>query len=172
MEEKGMSLRLSQKKVLLYFETNNSYPPISGGTIPLTFSDVNGFNSRIASYEFEINRNLRNMDTLVLSILEMTERFSSVDSSGLIVCQPMKRRSSGDIWKHILHYRTMANIFDVMASIYYMRGYLCSQYCGIVRKRVFWRRGTIESTHRGIANASITDEYGITFPTWENINVI
>lgn len=116
-----------------------------------------------------------NRRRLVMTIINMSEKYASVTETGLYETAPERNRSALDIWRHAKAIYPDIDVFGIMEAIYKLclSGELYGQYCGTVHRAVFYS----SATHYRDTRRRHPDElrwtcgdYRITFSTWENLH--
>lgn len=97
---------------------------------------------------------------------ESLHRSSSYKKGGRKQCRIYARRSSLDIWRHVIEFSPELSLFDIMRALYiseYQR-----QFCTRVKKRVFRYSETSDFL---TLRDNYPDEYGLVFSEWKNIGI-
>lgn len=110
---------------------------------------------------------LRGVNKLVFGALLATRVCISKDKiTNKYQTGKRKRRSSGDIWRHVISTNPEVTIFDVMTSLYNLgkwpNNVVGSDYCSDVNKQVFYFGGSSSQS-----NCYQVDEYGTKFDSWK-----
>jgi hypothetical protein len=137
--------------------------------VPLVFRGEGTFQNKYTRQVIDISAELstkESLDDKILFILQTTRSYGSYkkdDTSGYYESSASRRRSSLDLWRHLITYYPEYTIFDVMHSLYSLQlnRLVNNNYCHDVHRRVFlpgW-----------YGNYNAKDEYGLNFSDWENI---
>jgi len=109
-----------------------------------------------------------NLDNIVIICLKLARYIDSVRKNGdkfILETTAGRSRSSIDIWRHIISYKSEITIFEVMESLYRQREWLIGQYCHGVRRRVF----KLKEFSWGRLYLRSMDEYRSYFTQWKDI---
>lgn len=108
------------------------------------------------------------VDSMVLRCLKLTELYPSLNTeSKLKETRNGRRRSSIDIWRHIIFFFPEVTLLQVMKSLYNVQDDLYGSYCYDVHRRVFFlKNGSLFTGLSGVTSTDEEDEYGLTFDDW------
>lgn len=116
----------------------------------------------------------KDLDDAIIKCLHLTFLYDSYrEDENIFETSRSKWRSSLDIWRHVKHYLPDTNIFEVMESLFRQRKQLSGHYCPNIHRRVFKLSKDYNNHGLMIYNydgSLVTDEYGLNFYDWENIN--
>lgn len=143
---------------------------------PLLFMNYKSQIVRIPDSELKFNKDgSPNRRRLVMSIISMSEKYSSVTEAGVYETSAERNRSALDIWRHAKAIYPDIDVFSIMEAIYKLclNGELYGQFCRTVRRAVFYSSGS-RGRHIGSRDRDelrwLCGEYRITFSTWENLH--
>jgi hypothetical protein len=137
---------------------------------PLFFQDAHKKKHEIPKGELKFNRSgTPNRYRLVLSILDMTAKYYSVDGDGKVETPPEANRSAIDIWRHAIALYPDMDIYRIMETIYRLcdkeeeEGALVfGQFCWMIKQSVF-RNFRVRTTDMDFS----CDEYDMAFGDWK-----
>lgn len=117
----------------------------------------------------------KTLEELTLNCLDLTNRYSSINLKGRVETSPERRRSSLDIYRHVIYFNPEITVFDIMSILYKNKKLLFGNYCYQVHRRVF---KLMKNVHHyaywdepsRLSNLRKHDEYGLIFSDWKNIN--
>jgi hypothetical protein len=109
---------------------------------------------------------------LVLSILLVSRTRTSANSDNIAETSPGRRRSSIDIWRHVLYFRPEVDILEIMRTlvdIVKTDRRVSTIFCGQVVRRVFRLYDKVPSTQN--YDNEYMDEYNLHILDWEFIGM-
>jgi hypothetical protein len=137
---------------------------------PLFFQDAHKRKHAIPKEELKTNRTgTPNRYRLVLSILDKTAKYYSVNGDGKVETPPEANRSAIDIWRHAIAIYPDIDIYRIMETIYRLcdkeeeEGALVfGQFCWMIDQSVF-RNFCLKTTNMNFP----CEEYGMEFKDWK-----
>lgn len=127
------------------------------------------FEQRIKEFEdrIDIDSKINTVEDRVLFLLFMCENYETASRSSYPQCRMGARRSANDLFRLYKHYFTddsSIEVIDIMRALYKLvsNDSIGGQYCGNVRKMVFWYGGET------VYDDDIS-EFGVGFEDWGNL---
>lgn len=105
---------------------------------------------------------------VIIEILKLSRVYVSANCEN-VETGAGRRRSSLDIWRHVIAVRPDVDIFSVMETMYYIMPKVNVNYCYVVKRTVFTYRVYEVRDHSARANGggTICREYGnIRYSSW------
>jgi hypothetical protein len=119
--------------------------------------------------DFKENTENLPLKEFVMEVLDKTVHYESLNEEGLCETKANASRSVEDIWRHIKYFRPDVTIFEVMNVIGQNKDKFVGNYCGGVKRRVFRTRRALPDW--ALLHQDFTDELGLKFSEWSNINL-
>ena len=108
-----------------------------------------------------------NIYRLVISILEMCNKYYSASINGVLETSPGRNRSSFDIWRHAKMLYPDIDVFRIMEVLHRLckERAVYGQYCFQVKRAVFYISDRAEFRPNWLCR-----EYKIVFNTWKKLH--